>query len=118
MLTVEHRAAKAPEPITVALAGDDQTAHLAVVDEAAVDHSTGPELADAVVVALADGPLSRTALRAAVRVRNERLGIVLTKLVAAGRVVHDGDRWARVLGPVPVPPLAQERERNGTAKPA
>ena len=77
----------------------------------------GAELDAAVLVALAAGPLTRTALRAAVRVRNQRLGQVLATLAAAGRIVRHGDKWARVDLPVPVPPLAQGRERNGSLPP-
>lgn len=114
-LSVEHRAAAAPAPISLALVGDDDHAHLEIVDAEGHDGRAGVDLDAAVLAALARAPLSRTALRAAVRVRNERLGQTLTQLARAGCVVRDGDRWARCDQVVPVPPLAQERERNGAA---
>jgi AAA domain len=111
VLTVEHRAAAAPAPISIALVGDDDHAHLEIID--GVDDDGCADLDAAVLAALTKAPLSRTALRAAIRVRNERLGHALDQLARAGRVVRDGDRWARGDQAVPVPPLAQERERNG-----
>lgn len=115
VLTVEHRAAAAPAPISLALVGDDDHAHLEIVDSDGDDGAAGVDLDAAVLAALAHAPLSRTALRAAVRVRNERLGHALAELARAGRVVRDGDRWTRIDQAVPVPPLAHERERNDTA---
>jgi len=112
-LTVEHRAAAAPAPISLALLGDDDHAHLEIVDGADDDGAAAIDLDAAVLAALARAPLSRTALRAAVRVRNERLGQTLAQLARAGRVVRNGDKWARGDQAVPVPPLAQEPERNG-----
>ena len=44
--------------------------------------------------------LSRSQLRAELRVRNERLGDALVRLVAIGAVIRTGDRWAV---PVPTP---------------
>ncbi len=73
-LTVEHRAAAAPAPISLALVGDDDHAHLEIVDGDGDDGPAGVDLDAAVLAALAKAPLSRTALRAAVRARNERLG--------------------------------------------
>ncbi len=117
VLTIEHRAAAAPPPISLALVGDDNHAHLEIIDGDGDDSFVGTDLDAAVLAALAPTPLSRTALRAAVRVRNERLGQALAQLARAGRVVRDGDRWARADQAVPVPPLAQQRERNGLPPP-
>ena len=117
LLAIEHRAAAAPQPIALALIGDEDSVHLEIVD-AAEDPATATDLAGAILHALGKAPLSRTALRAAVKVRNERLGQVLTKLAAAGRLVRTGDTWARVDEVVPVPPHTQGRERNGNPQSA
>lgn len=114
VLTIEHRAAAAPEPLKLALAGDDRHAHLEIVAGSEVPETRAQGLDEAVLVALEGAPLSRTSLRAALRVRNERLGPVLERLAAEARIVRDGDRWARVGMPVPVPPFTHEAERNGT----
>ena len=98
-LTVEHRGAPAPEPLGLVLAGDDDV-HLEIAQppEAATDAGSAhdePPLDAAVLAALAqaNGPLARAELRARLRVRNERLGVVLTRLADAGIVHRVGDRW-------------------------
>lgn len=105
LLTVEHRGAPAPEPIGLALAGDDEDVHLDVVatSEHGGEHATGTNgdgrdnvsLDHAVIEALtkAGTPLTRTELRVRLHVRNERLGEALTRLTAAGAVLRVGDRW-------------------------
>lgn len=100
-LTIEHRAAAAPEPLALRLvptAGGH--AHLALVDSG--DERTQPaaSLEQTILATLASAgePLGRTALRDTLRVRNERLGEALTRLAATGAVVRTGDRWS-----IPVP---------------
>ena len=61
--------------------------------------------------ATADG-LPRGALRAALRVRNERLGDALTRLAAAGHIARHGDAWVRLAVPTPLAPTAAP-PRNG-----
>ena len=97
-LTVEHRGAPAPEPIGLALAGEEDV-HLEIT-RATDDSATAPAdgsvaLDQAVVEALAHAaaPLGRAELRARLRVRNERLGEVLTRLADAGAVRRVGDLW-------------------------
>ena len=101
LLTVEHRGAPAPDPLGLALAGDDDV-HLDLVatadrgaDKASTDGDSANALSldHAVLAALAIAPLARADLRARLHVRNERLGEILTRLVAAGAVQRVGDRW-------------------------
>jgi hypothetical protein len=100
-LTVEHRAAAARDPLTLRLIVNDRVAHLALA--ATPDHNDAPEpdLAQRVLKAVRDGtrPLDRNDLRDALRVRNERLGVVLTALRDAGKIVRVDGGWT-----VPVPP--------------
>jgi len=112
VLSVEHRAAAAPDPLTLALLGTEQDMHLGIVS--AEGPATPPITADLDALILdalehagRDG-LARASLRAAVRVRNERVGEALTRLAAAGEVTRRGDSWVRV-------PLRHtpETERNG-----
>lgn len=115
VLTVEHRAAPAPAPLALALrtGPDGSGPQLAVVDggvapSAASRATTGAVNLDAAVLAAitrAVEPVSRPALRAELRVRNESLGDALTRLAQAGRIVRAGDRWALAGGAVPVPLL-------------
>jgi hypothetical protein len=98
-LTVEHRGAPAPEPLGLVLAGEGDV-HLEIAEplDSAADagsaHDERP-LDQAVLAALthASGPLARADLRARLHVRNERLGVVLTRLADAGVVQRVGDRW-------------------------
>jgi hypothetical protein len=101
LLSVEHRGAPAPEPIGLTLAGEDDV-HLEI-DQAseAIDGTAGaapddgPTLDSRVLAALTEAaaPVARAELRARVRVRNERLGEALARLVATGAVLRMGDRW-------------------------
>ncbi len=104
VLSIEHRAAAAPDPLHIRLvAGDDVDVHLTTVATALDAPDAAPcELDRLLVSALrhAAGPLNRAQLRAELRVRNERLGDALTRLLADGAIIRDGDRW-RV--PVPTP---------------
>lgn len=101
-LTIEHRAAAAPDPLRLKLvAGDDVDVHLAVAaSDMPIEHDAPRDLDPLVLDALrrAGGALSRSQLRAELRVRNERLGDALVRLVATGAVIRSGDRWV-----VPVP---------------
>jgi len=112
VLSVEHRAAAAPDPLTLALLGTEQDMHLGIVSAEGpaappITANLDARILDALEHAGRDG-LARASLRAAVRVRNERVGEALTRLAAAGEVTRRGDSWVRV-------PLRHtpETERNG-----
>jgi hypothetical protein len=99
LLSVEHRGAPAPEPLGLALEGEENV-HLEVVgptepgDGAASTDGDIQNLDKAVLAALAAAPLVRAELRARLRVRNERLGETLSRLASAGAVRRVGDHWA------------------------
>jgi len=103
-LTVEHRAAQAPEPFALRLVADKSRgdAHLALVDPRDERVGGAGDIEQTIVSTLsaAGEPLGRTALRDRMRVRNERLGEALTHLAATGSIVRVGERWAV---PVPTP---------------
>lgn len=117
VLSVEHRSAKAPDSMSLLLrtADDDGTEtapYLDVIDDPGRSFGSTeepPDLDAAVLDALtrASAPQSRAVLRAALRVRNERLGDALARLAAAGRVSREGDRWALTPldppQPIPIP---------------
>jgi hypothetical protein len=117
LLTIEHRAAPAPEPVTLVLAGTEHDVHLEIATAKPAPASPSlpaRDLRAEVLAALGSQSLSRPALRAAVRVRNERLGQTLANLTAEGLLVRRGDSWMRPENAIPPVPLSiqQGTERN------
>lgn len=113
LLSIEHRAASSPPPVTLTLAaGETDRAHLAVVaseprEERQPGGGAAMDIDAAVLRALADAPagaLARAALRAVLGVRNQRLGAALSRLSATGAIERRGEAWAPVpLTPAPIP---------------
>jgi len=90
LLTVEHRAAKSPEPIPLRLVADEAP-HLELADTSV---GGGEDLARAVQELLQrEGVMTRAALREQLRIRNERLGKVLAALQEQGHVERGGGGW-------------------------
>jgi hypothetical protein len=112
VLSIEHRAAGAPEPVPLALVGAEYDMHLAIAGGEGPHPAPTPDLDTAILEALAPAAagLPRDALRTALRVRNERLGEALTRLAAAGHIARHGDAWVRRGVPAPV---ASAPLRNG-----
>ena len=102
-LVAEHRALPAPAPLTIRLDGDPPRL---VVDDLAEPPTDS--LDERVLAALRAQPLTRTALRERIGVRNETLGTCVDRLLASGRLIRTPDGLV-----VPVPPSADRRERNG-----
>ena len=102
-VVVEHRANRAPPPFAVKLDGEPPRL---LIDDSPAREAT--PIDDQIVKALAATPLTRTALRERLGVRNENLGAALDRLFAAGRVLRVDGALA-----VPVPASADRRERNG-----
>lgn len=98
ILTMEHRAAASPDPVTLQLVTDDDTAvHLQVTgvvyDE---KRRRDRELAAAVVKALdATSALTRGQLREKLAVKNERLGRILTQLRDEGTLERTSRGWQK-----------------------
>ena len=121
VLGVEHRAAAAPASVTLALVGTERDMHLAIVADAppgalTATPSAPGDLDTAILDALdhaATAGLPREALRAALRVRNERLGDALTRLAASGHIARHGDAWVRRAVPAPIATAATTTLRNG-----
>lgn len=95
-LSVEHRAAPALDAMALHLVGDDDDGdlHLELIETTGDDaHS---DLNAAVLEVLAERPLTRTDLRARLRVRNQRLGLVLDKLQSDGHIRRHKGLWSVV----------------------
>ena len=93
ILSSEHRAAPASSPVYLRLAVTDAAAtHLEVITEP--DGENGRGLEEQVLDLLAQGDvLTRTRLRDALAVNNERLGKALESLERAGRVGRTPHGW-------------------------
>lgn len=99
LLTIEHRAARSPEPFLLDLVADDRgnATHLRVRGEAArADRGQQPDLQQQVLDLLAQAgqPLTRTALRARLAVNNQRLGEVLEQLERDRRLARTDQGWS------------------------
>lgn len=91
-LTIEHRAAPAPEPRHLQLTGDPP--HLTLVD---IDpEATKPSLDDRVIETLrrSQTPVRRSQLRSLLTVNNARLGDALHDLERLGRIHRTPRGWA------------------------
>jgi len=93
MLSLEHRSAPALEPFELRLIGehDSGVAHLEVVEAASGDSPDGPPqtpLSERVrdLLAHQEAPMSRTDIRKALKVNNQRLGEALIALQQAGHI--------------------------------
>ena len=116
-LSIEHRAAPAPDPLRLVLR-DDPVPHLAVVaSDQTPDHSSANALAYRVLdlIRRSPVPLTRDAIRAQLKVRNASLGELLATLHARGQILRRPDGFQlpdSVPSSVPVSTPTQLRERN------
>ncbi len=94
-LTLEHRAALAPDPIRLRLVHQGDEAHLQVVEEADVQPTTSP-LTERIrqTLARASAPQPRVKLRDMLRVNNHRLGKALVALERRGVIEHRANGWS------------------------
>jgi hypothetical protein len=94
VLTVEHRAAPAPEPMTIELVSGNAT-HLRVCHHPPGGQHAGESLNAKTLDLLHStrAALSRTELRARLRVNNQRLGECLAALERQGRIRRTPDGW-------------------------
>ena len=96
ILSSEHRAAPASAPVDLQLVVTDaETTHLDVIAEPDVQNGRGLE--EQVLNRLAQGEvLTRTRLRDALAVNNERLGKALESLERAGKIGRAPGGWQRL----------------------
>ena len=98
VLTIEHRAARSPEPMQLELVtgpGEDAVA-LRVRPSQLPGSDKGPDLSERIldVLTAANRPLPRCALRKQLRVNNERLGDALKALEDAKRIQRSAAGWS------------------------
>lgn len=96
LLAVEHRAAPAPEPVSLELvAEDEESLHLEISGPVVPGKERRGRDVEAAVLELLQerGPLNRTQLRHTLGVRNERLGKALESLEERGLLVRTHGGW-------------------------
>ncbi len=98
ILTLEHRAAKAPDPIALELVStpEGEHTHLEVRSEISLDPSATLSERALLVLQNASKPLSRKCLRDTLKVNNQRLGNALEALEKQQLLVHTARGWAPV----------------------
>ena len=100
VLTLEHRAARAPDPMPVQLVSrpDGSATHLQLLAGPNLAETKARSLAEAVLELLlhAGEPLPRTTIRERLRVNNQRLGDALGHLHQRGRIRRAPGGWQLV----------------------
>ena len=96
VLTLEHRAAKAPDPITLELVSTPEGEHTHLEVRSEISPDPAASLAERALLVLqhASKPLSRKCLRDTLKVNNQRLGNALAALEKQRAVVHTARGWA------------------------
>jgi len=114
-LTVEHRAAPAPEQIALDLSAEiDGPAHLQILASNHRNAAPPPPLIDAVhrLLSSEERPMTRQIIRSLLRVNNQRLGHALCELEERGLVERSNQGWETTQAQPPATP-----KRNGTSEP-
>ncbi len=96
VLSMEHRAAPAPEPIGLRLVtSDEQAVHLEVTGPAnGPDHYRNSSLTDNILQTLAQCPaMTRQTLRERLAVKNQTLGQILLRLEQNGKIERCSEGW-------------------------
>ncbi len=95
VLTIEHRAAPSPDPMTIELVAAGNTPYLRLCHRVTGCGQAAHASLDQQVLGLLaqNAGLSRTELRARLRVNNQRLGGCLTELERQGRIRRTPNGW-------------------------
>jgi hypothetical protein len=95
ILTLEHRAAKPPDPIALELLSqpDGSAAHLEIAspDNITTDLSLNERILD--LLLNADKPMTRTTIRKHLKCNNQRLGKILLQLDKQGLIMRTSAGW-------------------------
>ena len=96
LLTLEHRSARAPEPMVLRLAclPDGAASHLELRDAPSADTPDVPLERKLVDLLHRRGPLPRIQLRSELRINNHRLGEILIALEKTGEIRRTQDGWS------------------------
>jgi hypothetical protein len=92
-LSVEHRAAPSPKPLSIELASRGLALALEVTERRDIEEPAPASLDERIIAALADRPLPFQELRAVCRVRSNTLQERIGVLTAAGRILKIDGAW-------------------------
>jgi len=109
VLTLEHRAAAAPPPLTLSLFENPLRLEISGPETLP---PVNPSLEQRLLAALEQGPCRLEQLRAALGARKQSIVDTLRRLEATGRVVRKPDGWHTALLQWPVPPPTPSIARN------
>jgi hypothetical protein len=98
-VTVEHRSAPAPKPFLMRLVATGDSAHLELEKKQAGLPTAGEEQRLLEWMGENSGFHSRTALRAALKINNQRLGVILQHLQDDAKLQRDSDGWSLAAQP-------------------
>jgi len=103
VLSLEHRAAPAPAPLSLALRSlpDGTATHLALHADTALDPDASLLERTLALMRHSTSPLPRTALRARLKVNNQRLGEALEQLAQRGDIMRTPKGWHALPQPSP-----------------
>lgn len=111
-LVLEHRASRSPAPLTLRLisSATGSDAHLEIAqDPVGREEPQDPPVEERLlrILAASTTPLSRTEIRARLRINNFRLGEILHALHEARRVRRSADGWSLPTSPRNTPPKGE-----------
>ncbi len=94
-LTVEHRAAKSPQPIELKLKAqpDESAAHLEIVSEIKIDSEQSLENRTLTLLKHEQNPMTRSNIRKHLKVNNQRLGNAISSLQQKGLILKTTKGW-------------------------
>ena len=122
VLTIEHRAARSPDPISLRLVSrpDGTATHLEVIDPDVAGSQVGAAPIEDLVLRLlrtAREPMPRGEIRTRLRINNQRLGQILVGLEKQAAIVRTNQGW--LCGRPSSAPAADRRKGRGAlASPA
>jgi hypothetical protein len=118
VLSVEHRSARAPDPVTLRLVDEDEErVHLEIAGTVE-DCNRGAAVHEQIIELLTveEAPLTRSQLRERLRIKNERLGSTLIDLERQQRVIRVPGGWELASPPPGVPSASSDMMGNGTTR--
>jgi hypothetical protein len=116
VLSVEHRSARAPDPVTLRLVDEDEErVHLEIAGTVE-DRNRGTMHEQIIELLSSEAPLTRDQLRKRLRIKNERLGSTLIDLERQQRVIRVSGGWELASPPPGVPSASSDMMGNGTTR--